>query len=357
MRRQKKIAVVGGGIFGLTIATVLGREGFRVDLFEKNDDILRAASGVNQFRLHRGYHYPRSIETIQSCIRGERKFRHFYPEVVIDHPHRHYYAIAREKSFLNARQCFAVWSSCGLEYTEENLELLNPEALEKCVRVKEAVIDPLRLKQSCLDNCRRAGVNIILGREVCCRDLDGYDHIVSATYAGSNALLEDFPESRTAYQFEVVEKLVLKLPERFRNISIVIQDGPFTCIDPYGRSGLSLMGNVDKAIHHQNIGFEPEIPERYRPLLNKGVIARPTVTRVKEFLEDAEVFFPGLSRELEHIGSMFTVRTVLPYREHDDARPTIVKRIGDRLISVFSGKIPHCVEAAEKVLELVRNHG
>ena len=28
------------------------------------DDIMKAASGINQYRIHRGYHYPRSFETI-----------------------------------------------------------------------------------------------------------------------------------------------------------------------------------------------------------------------------------------------------------------------------------------------------
>ena len=53
-----KIAIVGGGIFGLTIAAVLGKNGFSVDLFEEKKDVFMAASGINQFRLHRGYHYP-----------------------------------------------------------------------------------------------------------------------------------------------------------------------------------------------------------------------------------------------------------------------------------------------------------
>ena len=37
---------------------------------------------------------------------------------------------------------------------------------------------------------------------------------------------------------------------------------------------------------------------------------------------------------------MFTIRTVLPYRDHDDSRPTIINQIDNKLITVFSGKIP-----------------
>ncbi|RZD44075.1 MAG: hypothetical protein CXT78_07170 [Thaumarchaeota archaeon] len=48
-----KIAVVGGGIFGVTTAIRLANN-HDVDLYEKNSDILESASGINQYRLHRG---------------------------------------------------------------------------------------------------------------------------------------------------------------------------------------------------------------------------------------------------------------------------------------------------------------
>ena len=347
-----KIAIIGGGIFGLTIAAVLGKNGFSIDLFEEKKDVFMAASGINQFRLHRGYHYPRSSETIKDCLSGEKKFRNFYPETVIDAPHEHYYAIAKEGSFLNAAQCFSIWEEHGLEYEPVKLDILNNETIEKCVRVKESIIDPLQFKKSCLERCERYGVKIYLNKKVKYEDIKSYDLIVVATYAYSNLFFENFPEAQKNYQFELVEKIVLKLPKRFENKSIVVQDGPFTCIDPYGKTGLTLMGNVTHAIHHKNIGKIPEIPEKYQDLVNQGIIKDPPMTKVKDFLNAAERFFPGIREEAVHIGSMFTTRTVLPYREHDDARPTIVEEINDKIVSVFSGKIPTCVDAAEQVLKI-----
>lgn len=349
-----KIAVVGGGIFGLTIASVLAEEGFDIDLYEKENDVFKGASGANQYRLHRGYHYPRSIETIKDCISGEIKFRKFYPETIIDKPHEHYYAIAIEGSFLSAEECFEVWKSCGLDFEIINLDIINKDSVEKTVKVNESIIDSIKLKQVCIEKCKNNGVNIFLNKEVSYDDLKKYDLIVSCTYANSNLLLKNFPEYQKDYQFEIVEKPVLKLPEKFKDKSIVIQDGPFTCIDPYGKTGLSLMGNVTKAIHHRNIGKYPEIPEEYKSILNKGIIKNPKLTKIKEFLEDAEKFFPGINNA-EHIGSLFTIRTVLPYREYDDARPTVVEKINYKIVSVFSGKIPTCVDAAEEVLEIAKD--
>ena len=47
-----KVAVIGGGIFGITAAFTLSQNN-EVDLFEKNGDLLLAASGSNQYRVHR----------------------------------------------------------------------------------------------------------------------------------------------------------------------------------------------------------------------------------------------------------------------------------------------------------------
>ena len=85
-----KIAVIGAGLFGATVAIKLADNGFEVDLFEKENDILQAASGINQYRLHRGYHYPRSKETGKSSREAHPLFNEHYGEAVID-GHSHYY--------------------------------------------------------------------------------------------------------------------------------------------------------------------------------------------------------------------------------------------------------------------------
>jgi hypothetical protein len=47
---------------------------------------------------------------------------------------------------------------------------------------------------------------------------------------------------------------------------------------------------------------------------------------------------------------MFTVRAVLPNTDATDERPTQVTNLGNGFVSVFSGKIGTCVEAASEVV-------
>ena len=347
------IAVVGGGIFGTTAAWMLAKDGHRVDLYEKEHDILRAASGINQYRLHQGYHYPRSKETILMAQEGQKSFRAAYGPAVIEEPVEHYYAVAKEKSFLSAKQCCAVWDACDLPYEKTDLDLINKNNVDLTVRVREQLIDPEKLREQCWQKLRAYGVNVLLNTEAKENDLDRYDFVVIATYASNNTFLSRFARAKKHYQFELCEKPVLKLPSRFANKSVMVLDGPFMNINPFGRTDHFVMGHVEHAIHHTNIGEHPEIPAPYKTLLNRGVIVNPPVTNIKKMLAAAEQFFPGIQKNARHIGSMFTIRAVPPYREHDDARPTLVEQINERLILVFSGKIVTCVDAAREIRQCV----
>ena len=55
----------------------------------------------------------------------------------------------------------------------------------------------------------------------------------------------------------------------------------------------------------------------------------------------------------EHVGSMFTYRTVLPFIDETDERPTIVEKVSDDMILLFSGKIPTCIDAAKQVVDIL----
>ena len=76
------------------------------------------------------------------------------------------------------------------------------------------------------------------------------------------------------------------------------------------------------------------------------------MTNFSKFISSASEFFEGIENA-DHVGSMFTIRTVLPGKDATDERPTLAQRVGDRVIKVFSGKIGTCVESANKVCEMI----
>ena len=128
-------------------------------------------------------------------------------------------------------------------------------------------------------------------------------------------------------------------------------DGPFMCFDPYSTTKFHVGGNVVHAIHNRNVGSKPEVPPTYKELLNKGIIKNPKYTNVPRFIESAKKFFPDIE-EAEHVGSMFTVRTVLPNKDATDERPTVVRFDGN-IIYLFSGKVGNCIEAAKEIINKI----
>ena len=71
-------------MFGLSSALALTNYGFQVDVKEKSNNILNGASSINQYRLHRGYHYPRSKETAEECLDGLKTFKRKYGDCVVN---------------------------------------------------------------------------------------------------------------------------------------------------------------------------------------------------------------------------------------------------------------------------------
>jgi len=347
-----KIAVVGAGLFGVTTALKLQQFG-DIHLFEKSGDILTAASRVNQLRLHRGYHYPRSPETVKELLASQASFLEEYHGVVLN-DFSHYYCIAKSGSKVSGPEFLEFCRKNNLEFREDDYSYntcpVDKDKIETIVNAKESLIDFWSLRNICLSRLNNSKVKVHYLTEFLPEDVEGFDYVINCTYASVNSIVPK--ELRRKYQFEVCEKIIVKPPPDLKNKSIVVMDGPFMCFDPLGNTGLSLMGNVVHAIRSSNVGMFPSIPKDLSSVLNSGPIRNPPNTAFKDFIQSASEFFPTAER-CEHIASMFTVRAVLPNLDKTDARPTVVSRISPKIINMFSGKLDTCVNAANQVVKII----
>ncbi|WP_342822152.1 FAD-dependent oxidoreductase [Candidatus Lucifugimonas marina] len=347
----KTVAVVGGGIFGVSAALKLAEAGATVTLFDRLPDLLNAASGINQYRLHRGYHYPRSKSTAAECLTTQDSFLSYYDQAVID-DFEHYYCISKRGSLTSAEAFVTFCEELDLEYRTDNQDFIRPDTIELCVRVKESLIDIDLLRALCHRKLAEADVQVLLNTPVNISMLRAFDNIVVAAYAGIDSVLETSALVSPDYQFELCEKPVVRLPASLSHRSVVVLDGPFMCFDPLGRSGNSVMGNVTHAIHTTNVGPKPVYPAHYDDVLNKGLISVPAVSNYELFIESAKEYFPAIAKA-SYIGSQFTIRTVLPHKEKTDERLTNVTRMDERIISVFAGKLGTSMQAADQLCDMV----
>ncbi|KKP94047.1 MAG: D amino acid oxidase (DAO) family protein [Parcubacteria group bacterium GW2011_GWA1_36_12] len=347
---MSKIAVIGAGLFGISAALELSKK-HSVDLWEKESDILHAASGINQFRLHRGYHYPRSENTVVSSLGAQRSFMRDFGESVRTNT-QNYYCVASKNSKTSAENYIKFCKRNKLEFNYSKLNLINDKYVDLCIHVNERIIDSKKLNLICHHKLKNSKVNLLLSSEADPSIFKHYDYVINSTYANINSLVP--LKKQRDYQFELCEKIVIKLPSEFKNKSIVILDGPFMCVDPYGSTGLYLMGNVVHAIRQSNIGKYPKIDNKYKKYVNQGIV-RKSPTNFKKFIESTKKFIP-LIENAKYVGSMYTVRTVLPHKNKTDERPTIVRKINEKVITIFSGKLGNCVQAAYEVREMIDNY-
>lgn len=350
------IAVIGGGIFGCVSAIKLQQSGHNVSIFEQYSNILQAASGINQYRLHSGYHYPRSSETVVQSMIGLETFGAEYGDCLQGRFDSHYYAISKESDVDPIR-----YINFMLENKLPFVELLNQypkiidgKKISDMFLVPEQSIHIGRLKDKLLHQINSLGINLNLSTKFEREQLSEYEIVVNAAYSNSNFILPD--DQRIDYQFELCEKPIVALHEGFARTSIVIIDGPFGCIDPYPQMGCHVLGHVEHAIHHQSIGHFPEVPPEFDSYLNSPLIYQRSITKINDFVNALEIYFPTIRNGFQHLGSMYTIRTVLPMREHDDARPSYITKHSDRLYSIFSGKIGTCVDIANELVKIINDH-
>lgn len=344
-----KIAIVGSGIFGLHIAITLAKKGFKVSVFDKKPTILSGSSLKNQLRLHRGFHYPRSINTAIQCLSTVDMFENTYPEAINKNSHQ-YYAISNKNSLTSEKEYKRFLDKLNQTYKETSIPFIKNESVSYKIESNENLLNIEILKEILLKEIKRNNVNLKLNHKVNnLSEISEYDKIILTTYGQEASILG----LNHKYQFEICEKPVVKLPSIFRNSGCVILDGNFMCVDPLSGTDYHLLGNVTKAIHHSNTGYFPEIPMNLKEYVeNDNLIVNPKFTKIDLFIEEGKRYFPEISFA-QHVGSYFTVKAVLPKKDQTDERITIVEEINDKVINVFSGKLTHCIKAANQVLSIL----
>ena len=340
---SSNIAVAGAGIYGATIAIRLAEQGHAVHLFDPLG-VLNAASGINQFRIHSGYHYPRSPETIEETMGARAEFLQSFARAIVRNS-EHYYAIPHEGSQTPPELFERVMAEHSIPLRPCRPEWMNFDFIDRCYEVEEQIYDPDILREELTKQIKSAGVHF-QPQEFTQAMRPEYDFVVWATYGlgSSRGLFK-------SVKYQVAEKILIRLPKQLRGISLVVVDGPFTAFDPYGSSELSMWGSARHSNHWTTTNPGDPIPEQYRGLLNGPRFEPIAWTRHDAMRRDAALAVPA-SVDAEYLGSRFTVR-VVENNPAQDRRTLYVQETAPGEIHIFSGKVVSAVKAARLVCERV----
>jgi hypothetical protein len=340
---KAKIAVAGAGIYGTTIAMRLAERGFDLRLFDPLG-ILHAASAINQYRIHSGYHYPRSPETIRETLEARAEFTETFAPAVVRNS-RHYYAIPREGSVTSPDLFEQVMSEFGIAYKPSRPDWMNFGFIDKCYEVEESIYDPDILRD--LVTGRLGALHVPFEQRAFTADMrEDYDWVVWATYG--------LGPSRGIFKgakYQVAEKILIELPAALHHLSLVVVDGPFTAFDPYGSSTRSLFGSAKLTNHWTTTDAKEAIPEPYAGLLNRAEWERASFTRFDAMRKDSALAVPE-SIHATYVGSRWTIR-VVENNPKEDRRTLYVRDGAPGELHIFSGKVVSAVKAARIVCERV----
>jgi hypothetical protein len=339
-----KIAVAGAGIYGATAAIRLAEQGHQVRLFDPLG-VMRAASAINQYRVHAGYHYPRSPETIREIAEARAEFTQTFTGAIVRNS-RHFYAIPKQHSLTPPDLYERVMSKHGLPLRQCRPEWMNFDFIDRCYEVEENIYDPDVLRGLIEARLKAQGIRL-QQHEFTTELRPGYDFVVWATYGlgPSRGLFR-------AAKYQVAEKMLIELPANLQGIALVVVDGPFTAFDPYGSSSRSLFGSAKNTNHWTTTNAGEPIPEPYADILNKPDFVAVPFTRFRTMCADCCLSVPA-AKDAVYIGSRFTIRVVEDNPEQD-RRILYVKEGAPGEIHIFSGKVVSAVKAARLVCEMVQ---
>jgi hypothetical protein len=345
-RNHGSVGIIGAGIFGVSAALELSGLRVAVTLYEKRADILSGSTARNFFRLHRGYHYPRDPSTAQQARDGYVSFSRIFAEALVPTT-SHHYAIAAAGSRTTAEQFQQHCDQLGLRARPVRLPTLVPDSVEACFEVDESYYDAVRLKRLSWERLVRSHVQVELS---CTRNAhaigQAHDVVVVTAYGSLNQVLVELDCPTVELQYEVCEVPLIHAP-RLHRCSVVVMDGPFMSVAPYG-TGLHLLYDVVHSVHTRTVGHASPDLRGYAHQLGGPPVSFPASTRFASILSSTQRFLTPLA-DVRHVGSLFAERVVLPGVCETDARPTEVRWVTARVISVLSGKVSASIDAGRTV--------
>ncbi len=353
---KKKIAIIGGGLFGITTYLILKRKGFECSLFEKNKDVLMGASTNNLNRVHLGYHYPRDYQTARQSLKGYKSFKKFYSPAIIKN-FKNYYFIANS-SKVTYQHYLKFCKKNHLKYKTVNLDnfSIKNQNLQGGIQVTEPIYDWHKIKIIILKKLKKLKKNDIkLNEKVTDISLKNqyilktsknsynYDIIIDAAYEGSNYLSKKIIKPKKfVFQKVIILEFVLS---RFKKMGLALMDGNFFSYLPKGKSNKHILYHVTYSV------LKKKISKFYPKNWNKNNISKFEINKLKKnILNDIRFYFPNL--KIKFTNNIFTSARVFPVNlEKTDKRISKVFKIRKEYYKILSAKVDHCVDISHEILQ------
>lgn len=332
---MKKFCIIGAGWYGCHIGLFLKDKGHEVTILEKNKNIFLGSSGYNQFRLHKGFHYPRSSQTISEVIKNFKKFYNKYRKFVY-FPKNNYYCIAKKKSLIDTLTYEIIFKSHKIKFKKKyNKHFKN---VEGTYTVNEGVIKNNKIINFYKKKLKK---NIFFNKKI----LDikkiqkKFDYVLDCT---NHTFLK---KSGNNFNYVLTISAVYKKKPKKNVFPITIMDGKLPSLYPYSDQKNFYTLTHSKYTHIKKF-------KSFKELENfKSQITKKEIKKITKKMENSIIkYYPDFSKNFKYQKYFFSYK-VLP-REKTDKRSTIILK-KENVISCTSPKISNIFTFQDYVAKLL----
>lgn len=338
-----KIAIIGSGIFGSSIALILSKK-HQIDLYESEKSIMQGATRANQLRFHEGYHYPRSKKTVENIQSSKNSFIRYFGKKFFGKT-KNYYAISNYNSKTKYTNYINFLKKNNLKYTI--IKQNKYKQISNFIQVKEKNLNYFKIKKYISEKINKnKNIKLLLNKSITKKDLGRYDKIIVAAYSNNNTILKKLNiKNISKRRYELIEKIIVKLPKKYSNKSFVVLDGNFVCVDPYLGTNFHLLSDVKNSkIEVLKSSIFPNFKNNKKKFINKGIIKNKASSNFRKFISHSSQFLNFL-KQSKYIGSYYIVRTLKIKKEKTDERLGEIK-FYKKFVTILSSKWNTCINIA-----------
>lgn len=350
----KNIAIIGGGLFGVTTYIILKKNHYKCTLFEKNNKILNGASTNNLNRVHFGYHYPRDDETAKQSTKGYQSFKKFYKSAIIENFDNYYFISKSSKVNFNKYLKFCKKNNLNFKEVDLKNFLLKNKNLQGGIKVQEPIYDWQKIKKDISKKINLLKSNDIrLNEEILeitndkkfnirtSKNIYLYDIVIDASYQSSNKISAKISKKiKFINQKVIVFEFILK---NIKKMGLALMDGKFFSFLPKGGTNKHIFYHVKYSVFKQKISNI--FPVNWD---NKKISKREIVDIKKKMHKHIRYYFPNLKvkfTEKVHISPrLFPIN-----EEKTDKRVSRIIKVRKGYYKIVSAKVDHCVDIANKI--------
>ena len=318
--------IIGGGFYGCVVARELRKYFARVLVLESEGDLMQRASYRNQARVHRGYHYPRSLLTsLRSRLNFSRFALEYEPAIFSEF--QNYYAIAKTFSKTTAGQFEQFCRRIGAPISparDEIKALFNAFHIEEIFSAVEYAFDAAKLRGLIKSQLAAAEVECEFGAFAqslrpsggFCRLVfeqggalheAGAQYIFNCGYSRINGVLWRSGLPLLPLKHEFAEMGLIEVPDELKGLGLTIMDGPFFAVMPFPDRGLHTLHHVRYTPHHSWMDAGGEGYLDARQYFERARLE----SNYEYMIRDAVRYIPSMSGS-RFVESLWEIKTILP---------------------------------------------